>query len=272
MIRCQECGFTNDADTKVCKKCGSRLEAGAESAAPSAPKGNAGGGHPTMIGGAASGQAWDSNDAPAPSSGGGRLSNPTVVGGQSNMPAWDAHNESPSSPTPPASGSQNTAAGNVAKCPSCGFYPLRNEVSAAHPCPNCGTTGDVSAAAPASPTYQPASGHQMQKAAGANKTMRLGDLSPEEEAKPEFRLTEERSQAIKEFMGAEVSVNRDNLDAGNMSISGQEHATFVLEDGKWYLNDKSSNGATFIQLTGKVELTDGTKILMGNRIYTFESK
>jgi ribosomal protein L32 len=272
MIRCQECGFTNDADTKVCKKCGSRMEAGADSATPSAPKGNSGGSNPTMIGGAASGPAWDSNDAPASNSGGGRLSNPTIVGGRSNMPAWDENSAGPSNPTPPSSGGQSTAAGNVAKCPSCGFYPLRNEVSAAHPCPNCGTTGDAKAEATAAPAYQPAASHQMQKAAGANKTMRLGDLSPEEEAKPEFKLTEERSQSVKEFNGTEVSVNRDNLDAGNMSISSQEHATFVFEDGKWYLNDKSSNGATFIQVNGKIELTEGTKILMGNRIYTFQSK
>lgn len=85
-------------------------------------------------------------------------------------------------------------------------------------------------------------------------------------------MIEERSQSVKEFNGAEVSVNRDNLDAGNMSISGQEHASFVFEDGKWYLNDKSSNGATFIQVNGKVELTEGSKILMGNRIYTFQTK
>ena len=271
MIRCQECGFTNEADTKVCKKCGSRVEGGAASADFSAPKGNAGGGNPTMIGGAAAGPAWDGNDAPAPSNG-GRLSNPTIVGGRSNMPAWDENSAGPSNSIPPSAAAPNTAAGNVAKCSSCGFYPLRNEVSASHPCPNCGTTGDAKPEATAAPAYQPAASHQMQKASGANKTMRLGDLTPEEEAKPEFKLIEERSQSVKEFNGTEVSVNRDNLDAGNMSISGQEHATFVFEDGKWFLNDKSSNGATFIQVNGKLELTEGTKILMGNRIYTFQTK
>lgn len=269
MIRCQECGFTNEADTKVCKKCGSPLGAGADNATPSAPRGNAGGGNPTMIGGVASGPAWDSNDAPS-GSGVGRVSNPTMVGGRSNMPAWDEHSSGPSTP-PPTNPYQSAATVDVAKCGSCGFYPLRNPVSASNPCPNCGNTGE--AAANARQEAQPASqSHQMQKASGAAKTMRLGDLSPEEESKPEFKLIEERSQTSKEFTGAEVSVNRDSLDAGNMSISGQEHAQFVFEDGKWYLNDKSSNGATFLQVQGKVELTDGTKILMGNRIYTFQSK
>jgi predicted RNA-binding Zn-ribbon protein involved in translation (DUF1610 family) len=271
MIRCQECGFTNEADSKVCKKCGSQLAGSAGSVDSSAPKGNIGGSNPTMIGGVASGPAWDSNDAPS-AGGGGRLSNPTIVGGRSSMPAWDENSTESSNLTPPASGGQNTAASNVTKCASCGFYPLRNEVSASHPCPNCGTTGDSKADATAAPAYQPAASHQMQKASGANKTMRLGDLTPEEEAKPEFKLIEERNQSVKEFNGAEVSVNRDNLDAGNMSISGQEHASFLFEDGKWYLNDKSSNGATFIQVNGKVELTEGSKILMGNRIYTFQTK
>lgn len=112
----------------------------------------------------------------------------------------------------------------------------------------------------------------MQKASNANKTIRLGDLTPEEDKKPEFQLVDERSQAAKDFGGAEVSVNRDTLDAGNMSISGQEHARFEFVDGKWYLSDHSSNGATFIQVNGKVELPEGTKILIGNRIYTFQSK
>ncbi len=265
MIRCQECGFTNEADTKVCKKCGSPLGVDAGNSAPGAPKGGAAGGNPTMIGGAASSPAWDGNDTPAGNS--GRLSNPTIVGGQSNMPAWDER-----SPTSPANSNPTSPAGNVAKCPACGFYPLRNEVSASNPCPNCGNAGDASAVASQQASQPAAASHQMQKASAANKTLLLGDLSPEEDTKPEFVLTEERSQTGKEFAGETVVVNRDNLDAGNMSISGQEHASFVFEDGKWYLNDKSSNGATFVQVQGKVELSEGTKILMGNRIYTFESK
>lgn len=272
MIRCQECGFTNEADTKVCKKCGSRLEAGAGEAAPAAPKGNAG--NPTIIGGAATAPAWDSGTQ-APTGGGGRLSNPTVVGGRSNMPAWDEGNAAPSAPVnPPSTPTASSApTGNVAKCPSCGFYPLRSEVSASHPCPNCGNTGSaIAESAKAAPAYQPAPSHQIQNAAGANKTIRLGDLTPAEEEKPEFKLVDERSQSAKEFTGAEVSVNRDNLDAGNMSISGQEHAKFVFEDGSWYLSDHSSNGATFVQVTGKIALTEGAKILIGNRIYTFQTK
>ncbi|CAN5329308.1 hypothetical protein BH09BAC1_BH09BAC1_04640 [soil metagenome] len=292
MIRCQECGFTNEPGAAVCKKCGSRLE-NSEAGAPE-PKGNAGGGNPTMIGGAASAPAWDSGKSaptPPPSSG-GRLSNPTIIGNRSNMPAWDEGNtgpsapasggvNAPSNPTVVSGGGGAAVTGNVAKCPSCGFYPLRADVSASHPCPNCGATGSGPSAdvkppeayTPAAKAQQqPDASHQMQKASGAQKTMRLGDLTPAEDEKPEFRLVDERSQNGKEFMGEEVSVNRDNLDAGNMSISGTEHAKFVFEDGKWFLTDHSSNGATFLQVSGKVELTDGAKILIGNRIYTFESK
>jgi hypothetical protein len=284
MIRCQECGFTNDPDAKVCKKCGSRLDAASESSPfADAPKANVGGGNPTLIGGSASSPAWDGGNAqPQAPSGVGRLSNPTVVGGRSNLPAWDEGNAAPSggSPSNPTVVSGAGATGNVAKCPSCGFYPLRSEVSASNPCPNCGSTGSGEQAdakqpeayTPAAENVQPAVGHQMQKASNANKTIRLGDLTPEEEEKPEFKLVDERSQNAKEFTGAEVSVSRDNLDAGNMSISGQEHAKFVFEDGKWYLSDQSSNGATFVQVTGKTELAEGTKILIGNRIYTFQSK
>ncbi len=285
MIRCQECGFTNEPGSAVCKKCGSKQE-GSEAGAE-APKGNAGGGNPTMIGGAASAPAWDSGSSNPTPPAGGRVSHPTVIGNRSNMPAWDENSSAPagggpSAPSNPTviSGSGGAAAtGNVAKCGACGFYPLRNEVSASHPCPNCGDKGNATATDVKQPEAytpaaqaQPAASHQIQKASGAQKTMRLGDLSPEEEKKPEFALVDERSQNAKEFTGEEVSVNRDNLDAGNMSISGQEHAKFVFEDGKWYLSDHSSNGATFLQVTGKVELTEGTKILIGNRIYTFQSK
>ncbi len=263
MTRCQECGYSNEPGASVCKKCGSALQDAAGTPSPShhLPQGSAGG-TPTMIGGASA--------APPADNGGGRVSHPTVVGNRSNMPAWDDNTTTP--PTPSAPTAASAATGNVAKCPSCGFYPLRNEVSAASPCPNCGNTGGASASQPSQPAEQPAASHQMQKAAGANKTIRLGDLTPAEEEKPEFKLVDERSQNAKEFTGAEVSVNRDNLDAGNMSISGQEHAKFVFEDGKWYLSDQSSNGATFIQVKGKVELEEDAKILIGNKIYTFKSK
>lgn len=277
MVRCQECGFTNEPGALVCKKCGSRLEgaaSGSASSTPEAPKPNAG--NPTMIGGAASGPAWDSGQQ-TPSA--PKVSNPTMRGAQSNMPAWDDNNPSPAYTPAPTSGptAASGATASTAKCPACGFYPLRNEVSASHPCPNCGSTGSGSAVAKENPAQQqghePASAsHQMQKASNANKTIRLGDLTPEEDKKPEFQLVDERSQSAKEFSGEEVSVNRDALDAGNMSISGQEHARFVYEDGKWYLSDHSSNGATFVQVQGKIEVSEGTKILIGNRIYTFQSK
>ncbi|MEZ4964011.1 MAG: FHA domain-containing protein [Saprospiraceae bacterium] len=85
-----------------------------------------------------------------------------------------------------------------------------------------------------------------------------------------FRLLEEGGKQVLEFQQDSVDLNREDLDKNNMAISGQAHANIEFEDGQWYITDKSSNQATFIQVTGKMPLTAGMVIIFGNKMYRFE--
>lgn len=252
MLRCNECGYSNAADQTACAKCGSKLDAsGASASAAKSPVSDAA---KTVAGGASSAPPVDNTP---------QVGHKTVMGQASNMPAWDQ----------PAAANKTSTDSNI-KCPSCGFYPLRTAVSAADPCPNCGEKGNAAASAPAdvSPAASDRSaGSGLAASKGAAKTMMLSDLTPEEEEKPGFALIEERSQEQLVFDGEETTLKRELLDADNMSISGTAHASIKLQDGKWTIEDLSSNGATFIQVKGAIELTDGDKILIGNKIYTFKN-
>ena len=251
MLRCNECGYSNAEGQTACAKCGSELDASGASA--SATKGNANDAAKTVVGGASSDRPIDN----VPQGG-----HKTVMGQASNMPAWDK----------PAADNRPSTDSTI-KCPSCGFYPLRAAVSDETPCPNCGEKGKAISgsddAAPANSSSAASNGLAASK--GGAKTMMLSDLTPEEEEKPGFALIEERSQEQLVFDGEEVTLKRDLLDADNMSISGTAHASIKLRDGKWSIQDLSSNGATFIQVKGEVELNDGDKVLIGNKIYTFKN-
>lgn len=254
MLRCNECGYSNAPGQTSCAKCGSKLDTASSSA--SAAGNAASQAAKTVAGGASSAPPIDSTPQ------GGHK---TVMGQASNMPAWDK-------PAAAASSGGASTDSNI-KCPSCGFYPLRAAVSATDPCPNCGSKG-ASASAPSqesAPANPSPKGSGLADGKGAAKTMMLSDLTPEEEEKPGFALVEERSQEQLVFDGEETTLKRDVLDADNMSISGTAHASIKLKDGKWTIQDLSSNGATFIQVKGEVELNDGDKILIGNKIYTFKN-
>ena len=67
-------------------------------------------------------------------------------------------------------------------------------------------------------------------------------------------------------------LNRENLDEENMTLSGGEHAALAFKDGKWTIEDKSSNGATFVQANRPIELADGDMIILGQKIFRFRLK
>lgn len=283
MVRCPECGYSNTPDSKVCKKCGSRVEGGADqaSSSPTPPAGGgAMGGSKTVAGSGATGPAWDEGTPQSPQQSGGAPAGgaKTIVGNASNMPAWDEGAPAASDNSGGGSGDTsegNAPTGNVIKCPSCGFYPLREAVSESSPCPNCGNKGATAQAGTADnakPDAPAAAAAGFGAAKGGSKTMRLSDLTPEDEEEPAFVLVEERSQKSMEFEGESTTLNRENLDKDNMSLSGTEHAKIYQKDGQWFIQDRSSNGATFVQVQGEIPLENGTKILLGNKIFTFKSE
>jgi len=69
-----------------------------------------------------------------------------------------------------------------------------------------------------------------------------------------------------------VILNREKIDPGDKSISVEEHALLYKENGDWFISNKASNKALFVQLTQDIKLTDGALLLVGNsKFYKFKS-
>ena len=73
------------------------------------------------------------------------------------------------------------------------------------------------------------------------------------------------------FSGDKHSLNRENLDAENQTITSKEQAELTCVDGQWYICDKSSLQTTFVHAADPVALKDGDIILMGNRQFVFKA-
>lgn len=167
--------------------------------------------------------------------------NPTVIGKPVEMSAWDE----PETNTPKTVKNQA-----YYTCDACNYYPLKEEVSAQYACPNCGNTGETA--------------KSETKQAG---TMKLGDFQLGE-AQISVTLTEEGGEKSIQMEGEDLKLKRENLDPNNTSISSKKHARLHLDKGELFLEDESSNKATFVQVTGKVKLENGMRIILGNKMYT----
>lgn len=221
-MRCSECGFMNEENATACVKCGTELSVAPPRVNPVQPP----------------------PQSPTPEGA------PTMRGQVANTPSWDA-------PSQPQSPGHDASPSGMAKCLSCGFYPLRKEPAPESPCPNCGAVGE-SSNAPAD-----------QNKGGPSKTLGIGDIqfgsSPNT-----VKLNNEKTGKTIEFSDENNRLNREVLDADNPSISEQLHAILKLENGRVVLEDKSSNGATFIQVSTPQVVENGTRIIIGNRIFTVE--
>ncbi len=87
--------------------------------------------------------------------------------------------------------------------------------------------------------------------------------------KPMARENEKEFNAL-EFFGEEISLNRENLETNNMTITSKVQASLTNVDGRWYIVDKSSLKTTFKLISEPVELKPGDIILMGDRKFEFD--
>ena len=135
-------------------------------------------------------------------------------------------------------------------CPECG-YKLENGE-----CPSCGFPKDLRK------TRRPLRKKSEDIEEKSNRSFKLIPIS-EETGKPEGEelLFEEEN----------VILNRDNTDSNNPTITSDQQANIVFEDGVWGIEDKSNLRTTFVQASSRIELHDGDLILLGNQLYRFES-
>lgn len=72
------------------------------------------------------------------------------------------------------------------------------------------------------------------------------------------------------YSGDIIILTRANTDANNNSITSREQALLIYEDGEWYIENKSDLRTTFIRVNGRVKLTHGDIIVLGNREFEFK--
>ena len=170
-------------------------------------------------------------------------------------------------------------------CPECGYYVRKDALV----CPKCGKelTASLSYASTASPVAQDvepamsatkfnATGTvgvfplEVQSTANPTGTILPGGLMRKE---PSFTLTALGGYGIEgdklNFVGEEVVLNRQNLDAQNMTITSKQQARIMCIEGHWYVIDESAFKTTFVQVARETELRDGDIILFGDKKFKF---
>lgn len=70
--------------------------------------------------------------------------------------------------------------------------------------------------------------------------------------------------------GDYTELNRQLLDPDNNTITSKVQATLTHKDGKWYVQNQSTQKTTYVYAGEPIEVKSGDVILMGNRTFVFE--
>lgn len=81
---------------------------------------------------------------------------------------------------------------------------------------------------------------------------------------------EEIKTVTRDYEGKSIILNRDNTEPDNRTITSKEQAELTCEDGKWFIENRSSLSSTFVQANRKIELQAGDIIVLGDRRFKFE--
>ena len=99
------------------------------------------------------------------------------------------------------------------------------------------------------------------------------ELPPHCSLKPVAHEDEDATKLMKqEFESAEVVLNRQNTDPENFTITSQQQALLVYENGKWFIEDRSAYKSTYVRASRRIELQDGDVVAMGDREFEFSTK
>lgn len=90
-------------------------------------------------------------------------------------------------------------------------------------------------------------------------------LIPEDEEETVMPFT-------KDYEGKQIVLNRNNTEPENYTITSKEQAHLIKEDGKWYIENHSELGTTYVQATRKLEIQSGDVIVLGDRRFKFTIK
>ena len=72
------------------------------------------------------------------------------------------------------------------------------------------------------------------------------------------------------YPGQMITLTRANTDANNNTITSKIQAVLTLENGEWFIENKSELQTTLLRVDRKMKLEDGDVIVLGNRMFKFK--
>lgn len=72
------------------------------------------------------------------------------------------------------------------------------------------------------------------------------------------------------YSGKIIALTRANTDANNNTITSKIQAVLTLENGEWFIENKSELQTTLLRVDRKMKLEDGDVIVLGNRMFKFK--
>lgn len=106
----------------------------------------------------------------------------------------------------------------------------------------------------------------------AKKTLFLDEFNNKRNDKLSFELVPIGNDEVPlKFYKEEVVLARNEIDNEDLSISKSDHLVIKKEDGKWVVENTSSNGAVFIMVKGKTVLDENDILIIGtNKLFCFK--
>lgn len=159
-------------------------------------------------------------------------------------------------------------------CPECG-YPMRK---GGRTCPQCHTVIEGYASEEVQPRAvaprQQEARVQPVRVQGSSSNEFKKTIAPGRHKRNKINLTAINAYDENDFVPLALTfsdeqnlLKRDNVEADNPTISRSEHAMLSLENGKWFLENRSSGLATSLVLTQKHELQPGDIVIIGDRVF-----
>lgn len=240
-MRCKNCGWENPDGLTKCEKCHSNLSDATPAHKPTTPVSD------RMKSTVAEGVVF---------------SDPTPVSSPKTCPKCGYPISESSTSCPNCNFELQVAptARQTVKCISCG---ADIEPSAKF-CPSCGVPMKAEKPQP----------HRIQRS--AMSTVMCGPVSGPQSnnkfctLKPIAWEGEDVNYNPITYSGDTIILNRSNTDANNNSITSREQAVLTCEDGEWYIENRSDLRTTFIRVNGRIKLTSGDIIVLGNREFEFK--
>ena len=245
-MKCNNCGWSNKPELSRCEKCNSELSesSGSSSQFNNSPQTNDSSYQGTITGPQPNGGFIDQESNAYPK-------NENIAGTLRSEQPKEPYIDRPVSA--PVVASQNQ---NLSECPdeNC-KYPLAPGTQI---CPQCNRN-----------VYQ----IQNSKSAPSPQTSNFkGTIDPYSRKGFSLRpiVNGEPAKAPLVFDSSKAVLNRDNTIKDNMTITSKEQAEIRLENGEWYIIDKSEKQTTFVRPAGAMKLNKGDIILLGDTKFIFE--